>query len=143
MDDDFRHAPFSSFMCVEHRLADAVCLSVRGEVDLANVASLSASLQTVAENAKSLVVDLSALQYIDSAGIVALLQAHSSITRSGGRLALAAPSLAIQRILRIINVDQVLPVYSTVSAAVDSFRAADTTSNEGQVNDRRGVMHTL
>lgn len=107
---------------VQRRLDGAVVLSVSGEVDLANAPSLRAHLKTAIETAEHLVVvDLKDLKYIDSSGIKALLDAHSTFAHGGRPIVLAAVSPMVQRVLEILRLEQVIPVFPTVEKAVESF----------------------
>jgi anti-anti-sigma factor len=64
-----------------------------------------------------LVVDLSGVPGIDSAGIRALVRGHTSALRLGGRLRLAALSPAVERVLEISHLLPVFEVHETTDAA--------------------------
>lgn len=102
-------------------LERAVCLAIAGELDLASVPTLTHHLRAAAETEKHLIVDMSGLRYIDSTGAKALLEAHRRLTQRGRRIVLAAVSPMAKRILAVLGVEQVLPVYPTVDEAVASL----------------------
>jgi anti-anti-sigma factor len=64
-----------------------------------------------------LVVDLSGVPGIDSAGIRALVRGHTSALRLGGRLRLAALSPAVERVLELSHLLPVFEVHETTDAA--------------------------
>lgn len=64
-----------------------------------------------------LVVDLSGVPAIDSAGIRALVRGHTSALRLGGRLRLAALSPEVERVLELSHLLPVFEVYETPEAA--------------------------
>jgi anti-anti-sigma factor len=64
-----------------------------------------------------LVVDLSGVPVIDSAGIRALVRGHTSALRLGGRLRLAALSPQVERVLELSHLLPVFEVHETADAA--------------------------
>jgi anti-anti-sigma factor len=65
----------------------------------------------------NLVIDLSAVPTIDSAGISALVRCHTTVQRAGGSLRLAASSPAVSRILEVAHLDGVFASYESIEAA--------------------------
>jgi anti-anti-sigma factor len=75
-------------------------------------------LQQICRNGhRQVVIDLSAVQAIDSAGIRALIRGHTSALRLGGRMRLAAPSPGVRRVLELLNLLAVFEVYESADAA--------------------------
>ncbi len=76
----------------------------------------------VLQQAKSLVLDLSGVTSIDSAGIgeLALLQTRS--LGKNGNLKCAGASPLVAELLELTNLDSVLEIYPTVDAALESIR---------------------
>jgi anti-sigma B factor antagonist len=108
--------------CTQQHHDGAVCLSISGELDLASLPLFRARLRSGAEATDNLVLDLRALQSIDSTGIHALLDAYQMFSLSGRRMALVAVPPRVQRVLTVFGVDEILPVFSTVDAALADFR---------------------
>jgi anti-anti-sigma factor len=63
------------------------------------------------------VLDAAGLEYIDSAGIGALVSALSSVKKAGGDLRLAGANQRIVRLFTMTGVDKLVTVYPTVSEA--------------------------
>jgi anti-sigma B factor antagonist len=71
------------------RLGDTVVLDLRGEIDLATGDDLTAQLdRALADLPALLVVDLSAVDFLGSAGLSALIVARDSAERQGTRISL-------------------------------------------------------
>jgi anti-anti-sigma factor len=85
-------------------------------------AELSRVVGELQQRAKKLVLDLSGVNSIDSAGIgeLALLQTWSE--ERNGNLKFAGASPLVSDLLELTNLDSVLEVYPTVEAALASFR---------------------
>ena len=62
------------------------------------------------------VIDLSAVEFIDSTALGVLIEARSKLGRGG--LVLAAPQLGTRRTLEVSGLDRHLPVHDTVEAAL-------------------------
>src|SRR5271165_5579460 len=84
-------------------------------------AALSRVVKEVLEQAKKLVLDLSGVSSIDSAGIgeLALLQTWSQ--GQNGNLKCAGANPLVSQLLELTNLDSVLEVYPTVEAALASI----------------------
>jgi anti-anti-sigma factor len=65
----------------------------------------------------NLVIDLSEVTAIDSAGIRALVRGHTTARRVGGTFRLAAQSPAVSRMLELANLSGVFESYESVEAA--------------------------
>ena len=73
--------------------------------------------------ARDFVLDLSQVPDINSAGIGFLVECLAAVSRTGGRLILAAPSSHIRHALLTTRLDTVFPMFETVDAALTSQRA--------------------
>ena len=73
--------------------------------------------QMIRSGHRHLVVDLSGVTAIDSAGIRALVRGHTSMQRVGGTLRLAAPSAAVKHVLELSNLGGVFEIFESVDSA--------------------------
>ena len=69
------------------------------------------------EGINKLIVDLTEVETCDSSGLSALLVANRIIQLSEGSMRLAAPSEKVHSLIRITQLDRVLPVCKTVDEA--------------------------
>ena len=116
--------PAANFTCVLERTSQAMLVRTMGEIDLAAIPMLWSNLKAMVEDDLNVVVDLNGIQDIDSAGIHALLDAHLLFVRCGQRLVLAEPSPTFRLLLgEIAGLEQTIPVFTSVAAALVSFRS--------------------
>ena len=78
----------------------ATVVSVAGEVDMITAPKLRECLLATQGD---VVVDLSAVSFLDSSGIAALINARSQLDAAGGNLTLRNPKGLIRRALEIIG----------------------------------------
>jgi anti-sigma B factor antagonist len=104
-------------------------VTVAGECDITTAPLLLAALSTrIAGGGGLVVVDLSALRYLDAAGIHALLAARSALASRGRSLALASPQRIVSRMLELTRASHVIPVYRNVAEALDHDRRGHSAS---------------
>jgi anti-anti-sigma factor len=99
----------------------AVVVAVRGELDLATVPVLRERLDTLDEVSTApapLVVDLSALTFIGSAGLALLVDLHNKCKERDIPLALVATGSVVPRAIQVTALDQVFSVHGTVDEAI-------------------------
>jgi anti-sigma B factor antagonist len=93
------------------REAGRVRATVGGEIDMSNVDEVSQQLRRAVHGNEVLIVDLSRLAFIDSAGIAALHRLHRDLTGAGAQLRVVAGESSVAgRTLRLAGMDQVLPM---------------------------------
>jgi anti-anti-sigma factor len=73
--------------------------------------------QLVRNGYQHIVIDLSAVKAIDSAGIRALVRGHTSAKRVGGSLRLAAAGQAVARVLELSHLSDTFETYESVESA--------------------------
>jgi anti-sigma B factor antagonist len=95
---------------------------LRGELDVAEAASVAAALAAVAARAPQVVVDLAGLAFIDSSGVAALVLARVQARRAGGDLVLAAPHDQVLRVLAVTCLAEGFSVHASVDEAYASAR---------------------
>ena len=85
-------------------------ISVQGELDLANADVLERELVRVeGTDALSIVLDLSALTFIDSTGVRLLISAHARSRADSDRLTLLRGPRPVQRVFELTGVLDILP----------------------------------
>lgn len=86
-------------------------LSVTGDVDLLTAPSLVAIADEVlGEHPENLVLDLTGVAFLDSAGISALAHAYHSARAVGTSLAVVGARQMVRHVLEISGIDQVISV---------------------------------
>ena len=111
---------------MEIRSADdggVMVIGVSGRLDSVTSDALDKEVRTqLAAGRTRLVFDLSALDYISSAGLRVLLMAARAL-RGKGSLALAAPQPRVQQVFDIAGVGGLVPVYESTTEAVGALKA--------------------
>jgi len=94
-------------------------LPLKGEIDLHVSPSVTASLNRMIEKRpERLVVDLSGVTYIDSAGLAALIGAMQKVEGYGGKFLLAGLQETVRSIFEISRLDQVFQIFPDANAAL-------------------------
>ena len=88
---------------------DVVILHQTGDLDAYTAPELRSHLHGATEgDARLVVVDLSAVTFIDSAGLGALVGAHRRMREGGGRLRIVRPPPLVARAFELTGLDGVL-----------------------------------
>jgi len=108
-------------MPIESRVLESgaavVALSGRLSVGL-EVERLDAAVsQLVKQEQKRLILDLSALNYCDSAGIGMMVACLAKVKQAGGEMRVAGVNPRVRRILKMTGVDSLIPVFPSVGEA--------------------------
>jgi anti-sigma B factor antagonist len=94
-------------------------LPLKGEIDLHVSPTVTASLNAMIEKKpQRLVVDLSDVSYIDSAGLAALIEAMQKVEGYGGKFMLAGLQETVRSIFEISRLDQVFQIFPDTDAAL-------------------------
>ncbi len=92
-------------------------LSVSGELDLATTPQLEQQASTLlADGARSIVIDLANLDFIDSTGLRLLLLLSQQAADDGWRMLITRPSEQVQTILTITGTGTELPIEAATSS---------------------------
>ena len=95
-------------------------VGLRGELDVADAASVAAALAAVAVRERVVIVDLAGLEFIDSSGLAALVFARKQARQAGGDLLLAAPQEQVLRVFAVTRLTSVFSVHVSVEQAAGS-----------------------
>ncbi len=75
-----------------------------------------------ADKSTALIVDLSAVPYVDSDGLGAIIKAHVSMSKTGRKLALAGVPGRLQALLKVTGVGQIIVAFPTTQEAEKKLR---------------------
>jgi anti-anti-sigma factor len=95
-----------------------VVVVLRGDLDVTGAADAGAAIAALVVRGQSLVIDMSALGFLDCAALGALLRVQALARRGGGDVVLAAPPTLVRRLLALTGGDDVFCVQASVAAAV-------------------------
>ncbi len=116
--DGYHDPRGTSLECRTETISDCFIIHVSGEVDLATVPILERALDSALAASCPIIVDFEAARYIDSTGLHVLLRARR---RHHHILAAAALAPTLRRVFELTNVDQVIPLYSTLREALSAI----------------------
>ncbi len=77
--------------------------------------------QLLKRGRKNIVLNLSALQYLDSSGIGELARVYVTVVKAGGQMKVVGLSRKVEEILKITQLYQVFPEFPDEEAALQSF----------------------
>ncbi len=94
-------------------------LAVSGEVDVATVPRMREQLHTlVAQGDNRIVVDLDAVDFLDSTGLGVLVGALKRVRSSGGDLQLICTQPRIRKVFEVTGLTKVFTIHDTLDEAV-------------------------
>jgi len=94
-------------------------LAVAGEVDVATVPRLREQLHSlVAQGQHHIVLDLEAVDFLDSTGLGVLVGALKRVRTNGGELALVCTQSRIRKVFEVTGLTKVFSLYDSVDEAV-------------------------
>jgi anti-sigma B factor antagonist len=101
---------------------NAWVVTLRGEVDAYSAPSLREDLRVLVEERGALVVviDLSAVTFLDSSGLGAIVGVLRRLRERGGRLTIVEPESPASRIFEHTGLDAVLELYDRLDEAVSA-----------------------
>ncbi len=103
---------------MEHSVREeqgAVIACLGGDVDLENSPRARELLLECAGRGKKVLVDLSAVSYIDSSGVASLVEAFQLAKRNRTDFALVSVNTAALRVLELARLDKVFTIHESVS----------------------------
>ena len=99
-----------------------VVLAPEGKFNLVAAPPLQARISDLVTTGKvRLVVDLRAVDFIDSSGLGALIGGLKSARQQGGDLRIAAAGDQVRAVLKLTNLDRILSPYDTVEEALHDW----------------------
>ena len=104
------------------RYANALVIGVTGRLDQDNCdafrADLMAHVETAAHDGGAVILDLSALEYVSSAGLRCFMLASRQAKAQHGRIFVAALQAMVAEIIEISHFNMVFQVFPTVREAL-------------------------
>ena len=104
-------------------LGDAIVVDVVGRLALADgTAAVRDVMRSLADQGKKhIVLNLAAVDFVDSSGLGELVRTHASVRSHGGQLKLANPSKHVHDLLRMTKLDRILDIEQDEASALNSL----------------------
>jgi anti-sigma B factor antagonist len=110
---------------VDHISTDVVVLHVSGELDTTSTNELTKPIEThVVDSNRGVVVDLSGVRFLGSAGLEALVLGQQRATSAGVEFVVVADSRSALRPIEATGLDSVFTILSSVDQARERFAEA-------------------
>jgi anti-sigma B factor antagonist len=105
-------------------------ITMPAEIDLTNAGQVREALfAALRPGAAVLIIDMSRTTFCDSAGVHAIIAAYRRTATAGTQLRLVAAR--VRRIFTVIGIDQLIPVYPTLDAALAEAPIPPASTAEG------------
>ena len=95
--------------------------AVTGRVDSATAVTLDSELSKMAHANDRIVLDLSGIAYMSSAGVRAIVKIMQSTSKAGGGVKLTSVPQNVMDVFETVGMMQILQIYPSVDEAVASF----------------------
>jgi anti-sigma B factor antagonist len=95
--------------------------AVRGELDVTSSAGVKSAIAALTARHPVVIVELSAVEFMDCGALGALLRVQRLARQGGGDVLLAAPVAIVLRLLGLTGMDEVFGVHASADAAVASI----------------------
>lgn len=107
--------------CAEPR-AGVALLRLDGRLNMVSAAELTSAIRAVVEaGRRHVVVDLSAVGFMDSSGLGSLIAGLKKARQDGGDLRITGVTQQVATVLALTNLDRVLVAHSSFEEAVDGW----------------------
>ena len=70
------------------------------------------------KGAKSVIIDLSEVEFMDSSGLSALVSGMKALRKTGGQLSICNANAQIRTAMRLTMLDRVFPIFDTIADAL-------------------------
>lgn len=98
--------------------------SPKGRIDAASAATAERDVLAILERAgPSVIIDLSQVDYVSSAGLRVLLVAAKTARAREGKAVIVAPRAAVQEVLRMSGFDKIIAIAPSIDDALAAIKA--------------------
>ncbi|MGB9691516.1 MAG: STAS domain-containing protein [Candidatus Sumerlaeaceae bacterium] len=118
---------------ISHEGHDGVCFVLRGYIDAHTVIEFEKAVENViASGTNRVILEMSALSYVSSAGIGAMMALARKLSQDGGDLVLLSPTQKVYTILEGLGFTKIFKIANTQHEALQKLKLAAPTENQEQ-----------
>jgi anti-sigma B factor antagonist len=100
----------------------ATVMRLDGRLNMVSAPQLKAAVTAAVQAGRTrVVVDLTAVTFLDSSGLGALIAGLKAAREAGGDLRMTGANEQVRTVLRLTNLDRVLRPHDTLEAATDGW----------------------
>ncbi|OHD55969.1 MAG: hypothetical protein A2Y33_10950 [Spirochaetes bacterium GWF1_51_8] len=96
-------------------------IAVKGSVDAHTVGEFDKKLKEALSKAKNIVIEMSGLDYIATAGLGALMASFNEVKKAGGNIVLAGMSDKVRKVFDTMGFSKVFKIVGSVAEAKSAF----------------------
>ncbi len=98
-------------------------IKLEGRLDLNGTYSIEVQfVNRCAGEGVRVLVDLSGVSYVSSVGIPMLVNTAKSVVSRGGKMAFLNPQENVMKVLDLVGISSVIPIYNNQQAALEGLR---------------------
>ena len=101
---------------------DITRVILEGPLDIEGAAKIDMRMNVVAGSAKLLLIDLRNVSFIGSMGLRSIVIPAKNVHRRGGKVVLFGPVPFVEEALKASKIDEVIPIFHDLEAAVAALR---------------------
>jgi anti-sigma B factor antagonist len=135
-DDDPAEPPPPRPCRLETADLDTAVIRMTGDIDLHVAEAVRDTLAHAIALHRAVILDMTAVDAIDSTGLGLLVRAHQDAKQRGGQLCLAAPSRFILTVLHTMRLDRVFALYGTRDEALAELTRARQPSPDLETKEQ-------
>ena len=95
-------------------------VTLSGRIDFAGAQAIDAPMKAVAAASKSVVIDLSGVEFIASMGLRILIMCAKTIHSGSGRVVLLGAKKGVADVIHMSGIDELIPVFDTEADAISA-----------------------
>ncbi len=105
---------------------DTLIIKITGELDLVAAEEFrhTVDLELDRKQVRNLVINLAGVSFIDSSGLGVILGRYKKLTRTGGKIWIAAARPSVRKILDLSGFPRIIPFYESEKQALEAVREA-------------------
>src|SRR4051812_9314544 len=101
---------------------DITRVNLDGRLDIQGAAAIDLRMNVLAGSSKFLLLDLSKVSFLGSMGLRSIVMPAQALKRRGGKMALFGPAPMVQEVLKASNIEEIIPIFHDLDAAVAALR---------------------
>lgn len=111
-------------LCTENWVGRVAVVAASGDLDMLTAPQLREAVQAaLGKDPVGLIVDLTSVEFLGSAGMQVLMEAHNQTDGTATRFAVVAEGSATSRPLKITGIADLIELYSSLDVALDNITA--------------------
>jgi anti-sigma B factor antagonist len=105
------------------KVGNIIVLDLQGRFDAHTASAAAEAIEKSLTPPARMVVNLAAVNFLDSTALATLVQGMKRCRQAGGDLRLAHPQQSVRIIFELTRLDKALDIYPTEADALQSFEA--------------------